>query len=69
MTPFHASITDAMCPVLIKKDIDGKELLEKIPLGRFGRPEEVAEAAHFLVKNTYANNCVLNLDGGLGAVV
>lgn len=46
-----------------------REPLEKrIPLGRLGRPEEVADAAAFLAQNTYANNCILNLDGGLSAV-
>ncbi|KAF4869876.1 3-oxoacyl-[acyl-carrier-protein] reductase FabG [Colletotrichum siamense] len=46
-----------------------REPLEKrIPLGRLGRPDEVADAAVFLAQNTYANNCVLNLDGGLSAV-
>ncbi len=42
-------------------------LLQKIPLGRFGDPSEIAEAASFLALNEYANNCVLNLDGGLSA--
>ncbi|KAI9844940.1 MAG: hypothetical protein M1838_001972 [Thelocarpon superellum] len=39
-----------------------------IPLNRFGQAEEVADAAIFLASNPYANNCVLNLDGGLSAV-
>ncbi|OKL57456.1 hypothetical protein UA08_07222 [Talaromyces atroroseus] len=39
-----------------------------IPINRFGHPEEVADAAVFLATNEYANNCVLNLDGGLSAV-
>lgn len=38
-----------------------------IPLGRFGTTEEVADAIMFLVANEYANNTVLNLDGGLSA--
>jgi NAD(P)-dependent dehydrogenase (short-subunit alcohol dehydrogenase family) len=41
--------------------------LERIPLKRFGSAEEIAEAALFLAKNEYANNCVINLDGGLSA--
>ncbi|KAI3538481.1 short-chain dehydrogenase [Colletotrichum abscissum] len=46
-----------------------REPLEKrIPLGRLGRPDEVADAAVFLAQNAYANNCILNLDGGLSAV-
>lgn len=44
------------------------EIIAKIPLKRFGAPDEVADAAAFLAKNTYANNCILNLDGGLSAV-
>ncbi|KAF9893284.1 hypothetical protein FE257_011714 [Aspergillus nanangensis] len=39
-----------------------------IPLRRFGKPHEVADAAVFLAHNEYANNCILNLDGGLSAV-
>ncbi|KAL1994904.1 hypothetical protein VTN49DRAFT_1091 [Thermomyces lanuginosus] len=43
------------------------QLKERIPLGRFATPAEVADAALFLATNEYANNCVLNLDGGLSA--
>ncbi|KAJ6095941.1 hypothetical protein N7486_006687 [Penicillium sp. IBT 16267x] len=43
-------------------------LNDTIPLHRFGKPSEVADAAVFLAQNEYANNCVLNLDGGLSAV-
>ena len=43
-------------------------LASLVPLRRLGEPEEVAQAALFLVNNEYANNCVLNLDGGLSAV-
>ena len=47
---------------------DKKELIANdIPMGRFGTAEECADAALFLVTNEYANNCVLNLDGGLSA--
>lgn len=49
------------------KDLDKKNLIQSIPLKRFGKPEEVADAAVFLAKNEYANNCILNLDGGLSA--
>ncbi|KAE8414058.1 hypothetical protein BDV36DRAFT_15604 [Aspergillus pseudocaelatus] len=45
-----------------------ERLKESIPLGRFGVPEEIADAAVFLAGNEYANNCVVNLDGGLSAV-
>lgn len=44
------------------------QALDAIPLKRFGTPEEVADAAAFLARNNYANNCILNLDGGLSAI-
>ena len=43
-------------------------LKDEIPLGRFGDPYEIADAAVFLAQNEYANNCILNIDGGLSAV-
>ncbi|KAI1214454.1 NAD(P)-binding protein [Annulohypoxylon truncatum] len=43
------------------------ELSALIPMGRLGLAEEVAEAALFLAKSSYAHNCVLNIDGGLSA--
>ncbi|KAJ5506839.1 hypothetical protein N7453_005796 [Penicillium expansum] len=43
-------------------------LKDLIPLHRFGDPREIADAAVFLAQNEYANNCVLNLDGGLSAI-
>ena len=49
-------------------DLNASQLQERIPLKRFGKPEEIAHAAVFLAENQYAHNCVLNLDGGLSAV-
>jgi NAD(P)-dependent dehydrogenase (short-subunit alcohol dehydrogenase family) len=42
--------------------------LDAIPMNRFGTAAEIADAALFLAANKYANNCVLNLDGGLSAM-
>ncbi|KAL4996090.1 hypothetical protein BDV10DRAFT_187457 [Aspergillus recurvatus] len=47
---------------------ENDRLKEDIPLRRFGQPHEVADAAVFLAENEYANNCVVNLDGGLSAL-
>ncbi|KAI0799368.1 hypothetical protein GGR55DRAFT_504276 [Xylaria sp. FL0064] len=48
------------------KGMDKKgKLAALIPMGRLGLAEEVAEAALFLANNSYAHNCVLNVDGGL----
>ncbi|KHO01855.1 3-ketoacyl-(acyl-carrier-protein) reductase [Metarhizium album ARSEF 1941] len=41
--------------------------LKDTPLNRVAHPAEVADAAIFLASNGFANNCVLNLDGGLSA--
>ncbi|KAH8711408.1 3-oxoacyl-[acyl-carrier-protein] reductase FabG [Beauveria bassiana] len=41
--------------------------LKDTPLGRVADPDEVADAAVFLASNQFANNCILNLDGGLSA--
>lgn len=61
------SYTDLVCAVVISGSSREKRLAE-IPAGRFGTPGEVADAVMFLLGNEYANNCVLNLDGGLSAV-
>ncbi|KAK4983735.1 hypothetical protein LTR66_006087 [Elasticomyces elasticus] len=44
-----------------------EDALARIPLKRFGVVDEIAEAAVLLATNRYANNCVLNLDGGMSA--
>ncbi|KAK0389804.1 hypothetical protein NLU13_3377 [Sarocladium strictum] len=49
------------------KDAIKQKTLDETPLGRIADPAEVADAALFLATNTFANNCVLNLDGGLSA--
>ncbi|RFN43484.1 3-ketoacyl-(acyl-carrier-protein) reductase [Fusarium flagelliforme] len=50
----------------LKPDIQ-QQYLKDCPLRRVGQPDEVADAAIFLATNRFANNCVLNLDGGLSA--
>ncbi|OJI98723.1 hypothetical protein ASPVEDRAFT_123827 [Aspergillus versicolor CBS 583.65] len=47
---------------------ENDKLKEDIPLRRLGQPHEVADAAVFLAQNEYANNCIINLDGGLSAL-
>ncbi|KAM0451283.1 hypothetical protein ACHAPV_005265 [Trichoderma viride] len=41
--------------------------LKDTPLNRVADPAEVADAALFLASNGFANNCILNLDGGMSA--
>jgi len=40
------------------------EWAERTPLKRFGRPEDVADAALFLMGNEYVNGIALTIDGG-----
>lgn len=42
-----------------------ERILSGVPLGRFARPDEVADAAVFALKNDYVNGRVLEIDGGL----
>jgi len=41
-----------------------RSLIEEIPLGRFGSPEEVADAVCFLVQNRYITGQILGVNGG-----
>ena len=39
----------------------------KIPIGRLGHPEEIAETVVWMVKTGYVTNKVIGVDGGLFA--
>jgi 3-oxoacyl-[acyl-carrier protein] reductase len=41
------------------------EVARRIPVGRLGEPEEVAELAHAMLANAYLTNQVVGLDGGM----
>ncbi|KAF2032509.1 3-oxoacyl-reductase [Setomelanomma holmii] len=68
----HRVRVNAIVPGYVTSDmtkaLNEEQLRQRIPLGRFGTPEEIAQAALFLAQNEYAHNCVVNLDGGLSAV-
>ncbi len=42
-----------------------EELVRQVPLGRAGRPEDVADAVWFLVQADYITGQTLIVDGGL----
>jgi 3-oxoacyl-[acyl-carrier protein] reductase len=62
---------NAVAPGFIRtdmtKDMDESQLKMMIPMGRFGTPEEVAEAVAFLAgeKASYVTGTVINVNGGL----
>lgn len=45
--------------------LNEEEYRERIPLGRFGDPQEVAHAVMFLLESPYITGHVLLVDGGL----
>ena len=42
-----------------------EKLIERIPMGRTGSPEEVAEAVRFCVRASYMTGATVTVDGGL----
>lgn len=46
------------------KDLD-KSITKSIPLGRYGKPKEVANAVYFCATNEYLTAEVINISGGL----
>ncbi len=60
---------NAIAPGFIATDMTSdmdSPLAASIPLKRFGRPEDVAEAAAYLISAEYITGEVLRVDGGLG---
>ena len=47
------------------KDLHDSPLAATIPLGRMGKPEEVAEAVAYLAGAEYVTGAVLHVDGGI----
>jgi 3-oxoacyl-[acyl-carrier protein] reductase len=63
---------NAIAPALIAETRmlpgDPGELAERIPVGRLGRPEEVADLALAVLRNGYLTSKVIALDGGLYSI-
>ncbi len=67
----HGIRANAIAPGFVETEILAAmrpEILEKmaagIPVGRTGRPEEIAHAAAFIIENDYVNGRVIEVDGG-----
>ena len=52
---------------LDKPDFDADDFFSRAPLGRFGKPEEVANLAIFLAsdESSYVNGAIIRADGGI----
>jgi 3-oxoacyl-[acyl-carrier protein] reductase len=67
----HGVTVNAIAPALVETEMlpgdvrAHNELAGKIPVGRLGRPEEVAEAVFSLVSNPYITAQTLSVDGGM----
>lgn len=62
---------NAVAPALIESTAmlpaGGEDLARKIPVGRFGQPQEIAETVLWMVKSGYVTNKVIAVDGGMVA--
>jgi 3-oxoacyl-[acyl-carrier protein] reductase len=60
---------NALAPALITETRmlpgDPGDLAARVPVGRLGRPEEVADMALAILRNGYMTNQVVGLDGGI----
>jgi 3-oxoacyl-[acyl-carrier protein] reductase len=60
---------NAIAPALIQDTGmlpgDPGELAQRVPLGRLGRPDEVADLMVAILRNAYLTNQVISLDGGM----
>ena len=58
---------NAVAPSLIETDMmkGQPQLVSRIPLGRFGRPEEVAKAVMMLIDNPYMTGQTIAMSGGM----
>ena len=57
---------------LTKEQVDGftRDIVNKVPMKRFGKPEEVADTVLFLAtpESSYITGVDINVDGGMGQV-
>ena len=60
---------NAIAPALIEDTAmlpgDPGELAARVPVGRLGRPEEVADLMLAILRNGYVTNQVISIDGGM----
>jgi 3-oxoacyl-[acyl-carrier protein] reductase len=63
------ALAHALAPALVAETGmlpgDPPRLSERVPVGRLGRPDEVADLAVAILANPYLTNQVISLDGGM----
>ena len=71
LAPYGVTV-NAVAPALIEgaETLPGDEesreqLVARVPVGRLGRPEEVAEVVHALVTNPFVTVQTISMDGGM----
>ena len=68
LAPFGVTV-NAIAPALIAETGmlpgDPGDLHRLVPVGRLGRPEEVADLTLAVLTNAYVTNQVLSVDGGM----
>jgi NAD(P)-dependent dehydrogenase (short-subunit alcohol dehydrogenase family) len=47
-----------------RREEEVKELAARLPVGRIGTPEDIADGALFLMGNSFVTGTVLHIDGG-----
>jgi NAD(P)-dependent dehydrogenase (short-subunit alcohol dehydrogenase family) len=57
-TPIWQHVAGAEAPARLHA------MAQKLPAGRIGRPDDIADGIRFLMRNGYATGSVLHLDGG-----
>ena len=61
------SIAPGIIETEMNKDLtqeDIKEIINQIPLGRIGKPEEIAKSMKWLIEDGYVTGQVISVDGG-----
>lgn len=69
----HNITVNAICPGFIETDMVAsipeetrEKLLKRVPLGRFGQPQEIARAVRFLIEDgDYITGSALDINGGI----
>ncbi len=63
----HGVMVNTVAPALVETEMlpgDAGDLAAHVPVGRLGRPEEVAQAVTAIVENPFITAQTISVDGG-----